>query len=250
MKAMILAAGLGTRLRPLTQTRPKALVEIAGCPLLAWVIARLSRHGFIEIVVNAYHLADQIVAFLDEYRKNHVGISLAVSKEIDLLGTGGGVQNAAWFFDDGHPFLVHNVDVLTDLDLSLLMETHRTSGAIATLAVQERKSSRQLLFDDDQQLCGWRSNQSGQTRMARTTEGPTRPLSFTGIQVMSPEIFKRHQAQPPFSLVDTYLKLAAAGESVKAFRADDARWLDLGSQYNLDQAVDLFGTKFFEALKS
>src|SRR5436309_7396949 len=138
MKAMILAAGLGTRLQPLTQTRPKALVEIAGMPLLAWVIARLAQHGFTEIVVNAYHLADQIAAFLDEYQRqpDHAGVSLAVSKETDLLGTGGGLQKAAWFLDDGQPFLVHNVDVLTDLDLNCLMEAHRDSGAIATLAVQ------------------------------------------------------------------------------------------------------------------
>ena len=250
MKAMILAAGLGTRLGPLTRTRPKALVEIAGVPLLAWVIGRLSQHGFTEIVVNAFHLADQIVAFLDEYqRQQDHGVSLAVSREADLLGTGGGVQNAAWFLDDRHPFLVHNVDVLSDLDLNSLMQAHRDSGAIATLAVQERKSSRQFLFDDHQQLCGWQSHQSGQTKMARTTGGPMTPLSFTGIQVMSPDIFKRHSAKPPFSLVETYLQLVAAGETVAAFRADSARWLDLGSQEHLDRAVELFGSAFFENLR-
>ena len=154
MKAMILAAGLGTRLQPLTRTRPKALVELQGIPLLAWVIGRLVRHGFNEIVVNAFHLADQIVAFLDEYQRqpSHGGLSLAVSRETHLLGTGGGVQKAAWFLDDGSPFLVHNVDVLTDLDLNLLVAAHRDSGSIATLAVQERKSSRQFLFDDHQTL--------------------------------------------------------------------------------------------------
>jgi NDP-sugar pyrophosphorylase family protein len=251
MKAMILAAGLGTRLQPLTQTRPKALVEIAGMPMLAWVIGRLAQHGFTEIVVNAYHLADQIAAFLDEYQRQpgNAGVSLAVSKETDLLGTGGGVQKAAWFLDDGHPFLVHNVDVLTDLDLNCLMEAHRDSGAIATLAVQERKSSRQFLFDDRLHLCGWQSIQSGQTRMARPTGGPMTPLSFTGIQVMSPDIFRRYSAEPPFSLVEAYLQLAAAGETITAFRADNTRWLDLGSQENLDRAIELFGAAFFEGLK-
>jgi len=251
MKAMILAAGLGTRLRPLTETRPKALVEIAGVPLLAWVIGRLSQQGFTEIVVNAYHLADQIEAFAEEYQRqpSHAGMSLAVSKESHLLGTGGGVQNAAWFLSDGDPFLVHNVDVLTDLDLTCLMEAHRGSGALATLAVQERKSSRQFLFDDRQHLCGWQSAQTGQTRMARPIAGPATSLSFTGIQVMSPDVFKRYRAEPPFSLVDTYLQLAAAGETITAFRADEARWLDLGSQENLDRALELFGEAFFEVLK-
>ena len=247
MKAMILAAGLGTRLQRLTLTRPKALVEVQGFPLLAWVIGRLVQHGFTEIVVNAYHLADQIVAFLDDYQRQpgHTGLSLAVSRETHLLGTGGGVQNAAWFLDDGHPFLVHNVDVLTDLDLNCLMEAHRDSGAIATLAVQERKSSRQFLFDDQQHLCGWQSIPSGQTRIAKPTSGPLTPLSFTGIQMISPEIFRRHSAEPPFSLVETYLQLAAAGETITAFRADNARWLDLGSLENLERALDLFGKAFF-----
>jgi NDP-sugar pyrophosphorylase family protein len=251
MRAMILAAGMGTRLRPLTETRPEALVEIAGLPLLEWVIGRLSQHGFTEIVVNACHLADQIVAFLDEYQRQpgHAGVSLAVSRETDLLGTGGGVQNAAWFLDKGNPFLVHNVDVLSNLDLNSLMQAHRDSGSIATLAVQERKSSRQFLFDDHQQLCGWQSYRSGQTKIARTTGEPMTPLSFTGIQVMSPHIFKRYSAKPPFSLVEMYLQLAAAGETVTAFRVDNARWLDLGSREHLDRATNLFGATFFEGLK-
>lgn len=251
MKAMILAAGLGTRLQALTQNRPKALVEVHGIPLLAWVIARLVQHGFTEIVINAFHLADQIVGFLNEYQREpgHAGVSLAVSRESHLLGTGGGVQNAAWFFDNGQPFLVHNVDVLTDLDLNRLMEAHRSSGAIATLAVQERKSSRQLLFDDQQRLCGWQSLQTQQTRMARPTNGLVTPLSFMGIQVMSPNIFKRYTAQPPFSLVEAYLQLAADGETITTFRADKARWVDLGKKENLDRAVELFGAPFFETLK-
>jgi|SRR5881396_4262755 len=251
MKAMILAAGLGTRLQALTQNRPKALVEVHGIPLLAWVMARLAQHGFTEIVVNAYHLADQIVAFLNAYQRppGHAAVSLAVSRESHLLGTGGGVQNAAWFFDNGQPFLVHNVDVLTDLDLNRLMEAQRNSGAIATLAVQERKSSRQLLFDDQQRLCGWQSLQTQETRMARPTNGPMTPLSFMGIQVMSPNIFKRYTAKPPFSLVEAYLQLVAAGETITAFRADKARWLDLGKKENLDRALALFGAPFFETLK-
>ena len=251
MKAMILAAGLGTRLQALTQTRPKALVEVQGIPLLAWVMARLVQHGFTEIVVNTYHLADQIAAFLDGYPRQpgHAGLRLAISRESHLLDTGGGVQNAAWFFDDGQPFLVHNVDVLTDLDLNRLMEAHRGSGAIATLAVQERKSSRQFLFDEHQHLCGWQSFQNGETRIARPTNGPVTPLSFMGIQVMSHNFFKRYTAKPPFSLVEAYLQLVAAGETIAAFQADKARWLDLGKQENVDRALELLGATFFETLK-
>ena len=251
MKAMILAAGLGTRLQPLTLTRPKALLEVQGIPLLGLVIGRLAQHGFTEIVVNAYHLADQIVAFLDEYQKQsgHARLTVAVSRETKLLDTGGGVQNAGWFFDDGQPFLVHNVDVLTDLDLNRLMEAHRTSKALATLAVRERKTTRYFLFDPENRLCGWRSLQSHETRMARTVDGPVTPLSFMGIQVLSPIIFKRLAAAPPFSLVEAYLQLAAAGESITAFRADDARWMDLGRKEQLDLAPALFGRAFFESLK-
>jgi NDP-sugar pyrophosphorylase family protein len=251
MKAMILAAGLGSRLQPLTLNRPKALLEVQGVPLLALVLARLTQHGFTDIVVNAYHLADQIVAFLDDYQKQsgHARLTLAVSRETRLLDTGGGVQNAAWFFDDGQPFLVHNVDVLTDLDLNRLMEAHRTSKALATLAVRERKTTRYFLFDKEDRLCGWQSLESNETRMARTVNGMPTPLGFMGIQVLSPEIFNKLTAASPFSLVEAYLQLAAAGESISAFRADAARWMDLGRKEQLELAPALFGQAFFETLK-
>jgi len=251
MKAMILAAGLGSRLQPLTLNRPKALLEVQGVPLLALVLARLTQHGFTDIVVNAYHLADQIVAFLDDYQKQsgHARLTLAVSREIRLLDTGGGVQNAAWFFDDEQPFLVHNVDILTDLDLNRLMDAHRKSKALATLAVRERESTRYFLFDKEDRLCGWQSLESNETRMARTVNGTPTPLGFMGIQVISPKIFKKLTAAPPFSLVDAYLQLASLGESIKAFRADDSRWMDLGRKEQLELAPALFGQAFFETLK-
>jgi NDP-sugar pyrophosphorylase family protein len=250
MKAMILAAGLGTRLQPLTLNRPKALLEVEGVPLLGLVLARLSQHGFTDIVVNTYHLADQIMAFLEEYQKEsvHGRLTLAVSKETRLLDTGGGVQNAAWFFDDEQPFLVHNVDVLTDLDLNRLMEAHRSSKALATLAVQERKTTRYFLFDEVDRLCGWQSLESNETRMARTVNGTPTPLGFMGIQVLSPKIFEKLTTTPPFSLVEAYLQLAAVGESIAAFRADDSRWMDLGRKEQIEQASALFGRAFFENL--
>ena len=154
---MIFAAGLGTRLKPLPDERPKALVEVSGKPMLFWVIARLKQQGFTDIIINAYHYADQIIAFVNQYES--FGVSLRVSVEEKLLDTGGGLRNAAWFLDR-EEFLVHNVDILTDLDYKRMMEFHRNSNALVTLAVKERTSSRQLLFDSEGSLCGWQSNET------------------------------------------------------------------------------------------
>ena len=251
MKAMILAAGRGTRLGPLGRQRPKALVEIQGIPLLAGVISRLARQGFREIIVNTHHLADQVVEFLTGYRRRHrpAGLTLEVSREKQLLDTGGGVQRAGWFFDDGEPFLVHNVDVLSDLHLGRLLQAHLDSGALATLAVHQRKSSRRLLFDSRDSLCGWQSLAAGQERMARSPEGPLTPLSFMGIQVISPALLASLTLSPPFSLVDAYLQAASRGQSVRAHRSDEARWADLGSRERFKQAEELFEPAFFAALR-
>ena len=250
MKAMILAAGRGTRLGPLGRQRPKALLEIQGIPLLAGVISRLAQQGFREIIVNTHHLADQVAEFLARYRRRHrpAGLTLAVSREEQLLGTGGGVQRAGWFFDDGQPFLVHNVDVLSDLHLARLFEAHLDSGALATLAVRRRKSSRLLLFDSRGSLCGWQSAAAGQERMARSPDGPLTALSFMGIQVISPALLDSLTLSPPFSLVDAYLQAAGRGQPVRAHRADEARWADLGSRERLKQAEELFEPGFFATL--
>ena len=251
MKAMILAAGRGTRLGPLGRQRPKALVEIQGIPLLAGVISRLAQQGFREIIVNTHHLADQVAEFLTGYRRRHrpAGLTLAVSREETLLDTGGGVQRAGWFFDDGEPFLVYNVDVLSDLHLGRLLQAHLDSGATATLAVHRRQSSRRLLFDSRGILCGWQSLATGQERMARSPDGPLTPLSFMGIQVISPALLDRLTLSPPFSLVDAYLEAAGQGLTVRAHRSDEARWADLGSRERLKQAEELFAPAFFASLR-
>ena len=255
MKAMILAAGLGTRLQPLTDARPKALVEVAGRPMLYWVIARLARHGFTDIIINAHHFAEQIEAFTAAY--DSPGVSLTVSVEEEILDTGGGVRKAAWFFDREEPFLVHNVDVLTDLDLSELMTAHRASddglesgthsasGALATLAVKGRKSSRHLLFDKVGRLGGWRSDITGETRTVRPMEGPVTALPFLGVYVMSPAALSKMTEPGPFSIIDFFLDLARTGETVQAFRAEEARWADLGSVDRIAAAEGLFGTDWF-----
>ena len=255
MKAMILAAGLGTRLRPLTDTRPKALVTVAGRPMLYWVIARLARHGFTDIIINAHHFAEQIEAFTAAY--DSPGVSLTVSVEEEILDTGGGVRKAAWFFDREEPFLVHNVDVLTDLDLSELTTAHRASdagsesgthsasGALVTVAVKKRKSSRHLLFDEAGRLGGWRSDITGETRTVRPIEGLVTPLPFMGVYVMSPGALSKMTGTGSFSIIDFFLDLAGTGGVVQAFRADEARWADLGSVDRIAAAEGLFGREWF-----
>jgi len=243
LKAMILAAGHGSRLRPLTNDRPKALVEVGGKPMLSWVIGRLSRHGFTDLIINASHFAEQIEAYAASY--DHPHVSLTVSMEKETLGTGGGVKKAAWFFNDGAPFLVHNVDVLTDLDLGGLMNAHRSSDAQATLAVKERKSSRRLLFDERNQLCGWRSVNPAQTRWARPPEGQVTTLPFMAIYAMSPVMLDSMQGPPHFSIIDYFLDQAARDRKLRAFRADNARWADLGKRERLLSAEKLFGKEWF-----
>ena len=255
MKAMILAAGLGTRLRPLTDDRPKALVEVAGRPMLEWVIARLARHGFTDIIINAHHFAEQIEAFSAAY--DGPDVSLTVSVEEEILDTGGGVRKAAWFFDNEEPFLVHNVDVLTDLDLRSLADARSASDALVTVAVKERKSSRHLLFDREGVLCGWRSDVTGETRMvgparsappAQPSHGEVTPVPFMGVYAMSPDALARMQETGPFSIIDFFLQLAEDGERIGAFRAEDARWADLGSRERIEAGVKLFGGDWFERL--
>ena len=248
MKAMILAAGLGTRLRPLTDARPKALVTVADRPMLYWVIAHLARHGFTDIIINAHHFAEQIEAFSAAY--DGPDVSLTVSVEEEILGTGGGVRKAARFFDD-EPFLVHNVDVLTDLDLRSLADARSASDAMVTVAVKERKSSRHLLFDREGLLCGWRSDVSGETRMigpARPRHGEVTPVPFMGVYAMSPDALAKMQETGPFSMIDFFLELARDGERVRAFRAEDARWADLGSRERIEAGVKLFGRDWFSSL--
>jgi NDP-sugar pyrophosphorylase family protein len=234
MKAMILAAGLGTRLRPLTNDRPKALVEVAGRTLLEINLARLRTFGIREVIVNAHHFADQVIEYLAANR--NFGIRIEVSREEELLDTGGGLKKAAWFFlEDGlennAPFLLHNVDVLSTIDLARMTQFHAQHNALATLAVQRRATSRPLLFDEQSQLRG------------RATGSPTpyHPQAFSGIHILSPRIFGLlHEtgAFPiPFSIIDAYIHLAAQGEPILAFPADSFYWRDLGKPESIEKAA-------------
>src|SRR5215471_439637 len=184
MKAMVLAAGLGTRLRPLTNDRPKALVEINGKTLLELTLARLHEFGVTDVIVNVHHFADKIVEYLAAH--HNFGMNLAISREDDLLDTGGGLKKAAWFFtNDKDPFVLHNVDVISNIDLAKMVRFHSEHQALATLAVQQRSSSRHLLFDEQGLLCGRRFEKEQRSEWARRAQ-PIDPLAFCGIHVISP----------------------------------------------------------------
>jgi len=237
-RAMILAAGLGTRLRPLTNDRPKALVEINGRTLLEITLARLRAFGVRDVIVNVHHYADKVI---DTLRTNkNFGMRVEVSREDELLDTGGGLKKAAWFFledvkDKDAPFLLHNVDVLSNIDLSRMSEAHKTSGALATLAVQERSTSRYLVFDENKQLCGRRAGKEGQPELVRACAAP-HAVAFAGIHVLSPRLLSILSEDGAFSIITSYLRLAGQGEKVQAFAADEYYWRDLGRPENIAQA--------------
>ncbi len=234
MKAMIFAAGLGTRLRPLTDNKPKALVEVAGIPLLEIAIRRLKLFGCSEILINIHHFGDQICSFLE--RKSNFGVRIEISDERErLLDTGGGLKKASWFFLN-EPFFLINADVISDLDLEAMYQAHLGSGALATLAVRNRPSSRVFLFDPNNgQLCGWANTQTGVEKRVR--HAPVlHPMAFSGIQVVDPGLFRYFpEDQAVFSIIDTYL-LAAAREKILAFPHDTGLWLDVGKPEQLHKA--------------
>ena len=234
MKAMVLAAGIGTRLRPLTDDRPKALVEVAGRTMLDLTLARLRSFGIEEAIVNVFHFADMIVDYLDAHE--NFGMRIEISREETLLDTGGGLKQAAWFFEENsaekhEPFLLHNVDILSSFDLVRMVEFHREHQPLATLATQQRKTSRPLLFNQQLQLCG-RAN-ADQAPAAHEMA-----LAFGGIHVLSPRIFDLLDKDEAFSIITTYLRVAAAGEAVLAYREDAAYWRDLGKPENVQQAAE------------
>lgn len=226
MKAMVLAAGLGTRLRPITDTKPKALVEIDGAPLLEHVLKRLIRAGVTEVIINLHHFPEQIRAFLR--RKHNFGLRIAFSSEQQLLDTGGGLKKAAAFFDDGRPFILHNVDVLSDVDLRKMALAHKSEPRLATLAVNSRETSRYFLFDENDLLCGWKSVTQSKTIAARRPVGKLKELAFCGIHILSPDIFQKLTKEGAFSIVDSYLCLASESEIIKAYRIDNYAWRDVG----------------------
>lgn len=239
MKAMVLAAGLGTRLRPLTDERPKALVEIAGRTLLDITLARLRSFGVDQAIVNVHHFADMVVDYLKSH--NNFGMRIEISREDMLLDTGGGLKRAAWFFleavgSETQPFLLHNVDVVSAIDLGRMMQAHQENHSLATLAVQKRESSRQLLFDEQGQLSGRRAGRDREPEIVRAAPN-LQLLAFSGIHVISPRLLKMISEDGVFSIIDTYLRLTGQGETISAFRADEYYWRDLGKPESIIQAA-------------
>ncbi len=238
MKAMILAAGLGTRLRPLTDHRPKALVEIAGRSLLEITLSRLRAFGIHDVIINVHHLADMILEYLEA--NDNFGMHIAVSREEELLDTGGGLKRAAHFFLEGtnaldEPFVLHNVDVLSTIDLHSMVQSHKKNQALATLAVKDRESSRYLLFNDKLKLCGRQIGRIPKTPEAGSPQS-LHALAFSGIHVISNRIFELMAEEGAFSIIDTYLRLASQREKILAFRADGYYWRDLGRLDDVQRA--------------
>ncbi|HNX44920.1 MAG TPA: nucleotidyltransferase family protein [Bacteroidales bacterium] len=234
MKAMIFAAGLGTRLVPFTQTMPKAMVPVAGKPMIQWTIEKLIQSGFDEIIINVHHFAGQIIEFVR--KKNSFGIRIEFSDETDaLLETGGGLLKASWFFDDNQPFLVHNVDVVSDIDTAEMFGHHAENNAIATLAVSRRKTSRYFLFDTSLRLRGWKNINTGEEKIPYPVKEALLPMAFGGIHVISPEIFPLITEKGRFSINDVYLRLSGH-YPIRAYQHDTEAWFDMGKPADLAAA--------------
>ena len=239
MKAMILAAGLGTRLRPLTDNCPKALVEVDGRPLLEITLSRLRAFGIRDVIINVHHFAEMILDYLKT--NDNFGMHIEISREDLLLDTGRGLKKACWFFleDSGRveePFILHNVDVTSTIDLRRMVEFHTQNQALATLMVQNRETSRYLLFDNQLQLCGRRNGRDQKTEFVRPSQ-QVQALAFSGIHVISPGLLAKMSEDGVFSIISSYLHLAAQGERILAFRADEYYWRDLGNPDSVLQAV-------------
>jgi NDP-sugar pyrophosphorylase family protein len=238
MKAMVFAAGLGTRLRPLTEDRPKALVELDGRTLLEITLARLRTFGIHHVVVNVHHFADKLIDYLNAHQ--NFGMQIDISREDVLLNTGGGLKHAAHFFLDDlsspdEPILVHNVDVISAIDLARMQQAHVSAPTLATLAVQDRKTSRYLIFDEHRYLCGRRIGVDSTAEMVRPSH-QAKAFAFAGIHIISPRLLSKLTGEGAFSIIDSYLRLAAKGEPIRAFRADEYYWRDVGRLQDLQQA--------------
>ncbi len=238
MKAMIFTAGLEGQPFPLPSDRPRALVRINNEPLLGMLIRRLADSGFCQIIVNVHHFADRIIDFLN--RNDNFGISIEVSDETDLrLDTGGGLKRVQWFFNDDRPFLVYNLEILSDIDLGVLYDDHARSGALATLVVRSRESSKFMLFNDNMRLCGWENIETGETRLVGPGSMQFQRFAFSRIQVVSPEIFGLITERGAFPLAELYLRLAAEN-FIRGYPENESIWMDLGKKEGMIEAEKLF----------
>lgn len=237
MKAMILAAGLGTRLRPLTDTLPKALLQAGPYTLLEFAIKKLRNHGFEELIINIHHLGKAVIEYLVE--NNNFGCRIEISDESEqLLDTGGGIRKAAHFFNDGKPFLVYNADIVCDTDLSRVYNFHLESLNLATLVVRRRETTRYLLFDEYMQLTEWQNTAKGLRKIVRLTESPPKPFAFSGIHVINPEIFPMLPNQDVFSIIDAYLEIGKT-HRIGGYLDENPLFADAGKPESLAQAAEI-----------
>ena len=244
MKAMIFAAGLGTRLRPLTADRPKALVEVAGQTLLERNIQKLIDAGVNEMVVNIHHFGDKIMEFLQ--KNDNFGITIHVSDERDLLlDTGGGILKAReWFDGDDEPFVVHNVDIISDFDMTALLRAHHAMNADVTILVKSRATQRYLLFNGQEKLSGWVNKRTGEIKgdVKRYQEGYLHELAFSGVHVLSPTVFPAleryaNDAGSVFSIIPFYVQQCSQLNIYGYQQATDYHWFDVGKPETLTQAA-------------
>ena len=236
MDAMILAAGLGTRLRPLTDRTPKALIDVGGEPMLERIVRRLLAAGADRVIINTHHLGEQVVAYARS-REAAWGVEVRISPEPDQpMETGGALLAAAGHFRGDAPFFLHNGDILTDLPLDALWAAHHASAhPLATLAVLERPTTRRLLFDT-RGLLGRVDDTRGVDLRVRPEVGPVLEIPFAGVHVISPRLLEMLSERGAFSILDPYLRLAAAGERILPFRVDGALWIDIGRPEQLEKA--------------
>jgi NDP-sugar pyrophosphorylase family protein len=235
MQAMILAAGLGTRLKPVTDEIPKALVELNGKTLLEISIRNLIENDFRKIIINVHHFADKVKEFLD---KNTFAADIFISDESDLLlDTGGGIKHAQKFFNDS-PILVHNVDIISNLNLKEFYQYHINDDALASLVVSRRTSSRYLLFNDENILCGWQNTKNDEKIIVRA-EPNLKQLAFDGIHILNPHMIELFPKEKAFPIVKAYLKIAET-EDIHAYISNDIKWIDVGKIDNLQKAEELY----------
>jgi NDP-sugar pyrophosphorylase family protein len=236
MKALILAAGVGSRLKPLTDATPKALIPVGGVPMLERALIRLKDAGVKSFVVNVHHHAQAVADFCAGLSRRR-GVPVSVSREDDvLLDTGGAIKKAAPLLRGREPFFVHNADVLTDLDLKALYAAHLETGALATLSVRERESGRAYLFDERGRFVGHDDKAGGRQTWIKGPVPGARRLPFDGIHVISPALLDKMTETGVFSITKTYLRLAAAGADIRAFRGDHWAWHDIGTPEKLAAA--------------
>lgn len=239
---MIFAAGLGTRLKPLTDTMPKALVSVAGQPLLWHVVMKLKHAGFERIVVNVHHFSEQIIDYLQS--QHHFGLDIRISDESDmLLETGGGIKKALPLFDVSSPILIHNVDILSNLDFNSIWSAY-ADKVDALLVVSNRKTKRYLLFDDEYLLDGWTNIETGEIRSPYPHLNPDglKKLAFSGIHVLSPRVFPLFEDMPNrFGIMDFYLKYCHQYAFV-GHEQRNLQLMDVGKLDTLHEADDFIRT--------